>query len=328
MAHLNLVAIRKREKTASRTQMMFAACLVSVILLTIYAIAILGFLATEIMKTLVNGNGTLIAANSTSDKKAFIFAQLVQWSTQTLALISDGVVVWRAWALYYDRPWVMFGPCMLLLATIGVNMSVSALQSQPTFSLHVDMIALATRLFDASLAMSLATNVITTLLALYKLWDHRRFFNRIGLRSQSRAEKIMVALIESGFVYCGVQIVYMILQSYHGKVLSPVDVATTVTFSFYISFTASYPSIVVVFVSQKRSMADTFGFSSASPPNTKSVRIDEERPATVGHLSFAHTTRSISEESGWDMPETRTPVQVVLGINGGREGRYIATATV
>lgn len=84
---------------------------------------------------------------------------------------------------------------------------------------------LVNNVFTARIALSLATNAIATLLIAYKLWyvggpalarmflsyphrTHRKFvINNLGMaQRQSKVEKVLVLLVESGVLYCALQV--------------------------------------------------------------------------------------------------------------------------
>lgn len=44
-------------------------------------------------------------------------------------VVSDGVVIWRVWVLYPEQRWVMIGPMVLWLGTLGR-------QEYPSFEIY------------------------------------------------------------------------------------------------------------------------------------------------------------------------------------------------
>ncbi|KAG6914328.1 hypothetical protein DXG01_000976 [Tephrocybe rancida] len=136
----------------------------------------------------------------------------------------------------------------------------------------------------------MATNVVTTLIITYKLWSHRKFVveNLGNTQRRSQAQKVLDILVESGFVYCALQVVTLTLDSLPDAPRQGTSYAYAVQV-FLCSYTvvsAMYPTIIIVLVNTQRSFVDTYGFSEAEDHGH--VQPDSQyRPATMGHLSFA-----------------------------------------
>ncbi|KAG7093128.1 hypothetical protein E1B28_009413 [Marasmius oreades] len=134
--------------------------------------------------------------------------------------LTDGVVLWRAWAICSDeyRSWLyvplffLCCACTTISATIIVRITI---QSIP----HVDgstsdpRIKKLTRAIDvfqtSNLGLSLLMNLSATGLIALKAWRFRRWikFDLKAIpsrrrRTRTRGEKVMVLLIESGVIYC------------------------------------------------------------------------------------------------------------------------------
>ena len=104
-------------------------------------------------------------------------------------LFSDLIVIWRAWALFKleDRQWVTLIPFMLRIGAVGKYVFLGGcylLLNLYTLGLTVgNLIWISTphnydhyksptwiAIFNASRALSIATNAVTTMMIAYKLW--------------------------------------------------------------------------------------------------------------------------------------------------------------
>ena len=166
-------------------------------------------------------------------------------------VVSDAVVVWRAWALFTDERWMLTLPILLLTATTGkapaplrhysvdrsTVVTFTFLGYDVRFIRHASSPTAAQpnflgNLFTARITLSFTTNVVATLLIAYKLSyvndeslmnsllvesgillltcilrKHRRIVKTLGLgKGTSQGQKALLLLIESGAVYCALQV--------------------------------------------------------------------------------------------------------------------------
>ncbi|KAI0311323.1 hypothetical protein OF83DRAFT_770099 [Amylostereum chailletii] len=120
-------------------------------------------------------------------------------------LLSDSIVLWRAWILWNENRFIQVLSVALLLTTFGL--SVADISSAfPVFSGSVFE---GTPVGLAVLSMSLATNIWATALVAHKAWSHRRELRKYvqGGSGRSQVEKVMALLVESGAIYCCIWIV-------------------------------------------------------------------------------------------------------------------------
>ncbi|GLB36931.1 hypothetical protein LshimejAT787_0312180 [Lyophyllum shimeji] len=112
--------------------------------------------------------------------------------------------------------------------------------------------------------VSLATNISATLLIFYRLWDHRKAIGAFApLTNVSRAQKVMSLFVESGVVYCGIQLCALIAcQLVPSRPQTGKDYKLSILPELSLSLAAIYPSVVVLLVNRQRSMVDTFGLSA------------------------------------------------------------------
>ncbi|RDB30455.1 hypothetical protein Hypma_007109 [Hypsizygus marmoreus] len=314
-------------------QAMFLLTLISFATATVHwAVAIAAFVK-EVQSVLSRNLDTpfferlLLSANSPPSAPVFIS----MWAAAFLSIISDIVVIWRAWVLFFENRWVMIGPLALLLGTITTTL----LYLIPLFNPEVfeatvsgeNPYSVINNLRTVSLALSLATNALATLMIAYKLWQHRTFLTEMlgSNRPRSRAQNVLIMLVESGVLYFILHLVTFLLSTCPGPWAE--FVSSKVVFSIYYEFTAMYPTIVVVLVNHQRSFADTCGFSNLDLNDAQTHEPNIlARPVTFGHLSFA---RPPAKASGDDSPEIQNLIEEsITDIEGGASETRLLKGTV
>ncbi|KAF8073542.1 hypothetical protein FPV67DRAFT_1737259 [Lyophyllum atratum] len=297
----------QRGLSARPTRIWLVTTSTSFLLTTTYWCCLLTVYTIQIQGALITSAGTLDHAVIAGVSNRIAGPELVQaWITQTLFIISDGVVLWRTWALYSERRWTFLAPCALFVGTIATSLTYLVLQSNVSAIINNgrgnagDLQLTTTRLFTASLALSLASNLTSTLLILYKLWSYLRFRRKMGLKSRSTSpvHRVMVVLVESGFTYFVIQAFTFILSFIQNTEITAATVVSGTLQSILTMGTAMYPSIIVVLVSEQRSMAETFnGFSielkndGTADPESMAEDHDAESPQPdSASLVFTPTT--------------------------------------
>ncbi|KAI5888144.1 uncharacterized protein SCHCODRAFT_02512091 [Schizophyllum commune H4-8] len=129
---------------------------------------------------------------------------------------SDIIVVWRAWVLWPDSKAVRLSLTLAILGTIAgsvVDFAYSySRYGVAAYSWNLpDRSANYLRAFT-SIVPVLLTNVLVTALVGVKVWTYRRSIKpALGRASQTRVEKIMVLLVESGGVYSCIWLAYLVI---------------------------------------------------------------------------------------------------------------------
>ncbi|KAF5366496.1 hypothetical protein D9757_012165 [Collybiopsis confluens] len=143
-----------------------------------------------------------IAANQATTSYGYVDG----WPVTINLLIGDGIVAWRAWAIYPHNIFVRCSLVLLMFANAGVNIADVIKEdvdpSGQTHSLPLD---------TASVWMSLGVNVLATSLVAVKMIQHRIMVK--GLKSsykrkRTSVEKLFLFLVESGSFFCGLQVLY------------------------------------------------------------------------------------------------------------------------
>ncbi|KAI0310788.1 hypothetical protein OF83DRAFT_829606 [Amylostereum chailletii] len=183
-------------------------------------------------------------------------------------LLSDAIVIWRAWILWSHNRCVRFTSALLLLGTLilSAHNAQSVCRTTPFDAGRPERQLSATVSDDvfgaAALALSFFTNLWSTSLVACKVWIHRRAIRahiQTG-NTRTRAEKIMTLLLESGAIYLLIWtfvVVYTFL-----KVITPgwtpvlTDAGDNFLKGALIQLVGIYPTVVIVFVCLERTHCD------------------------------------------------------------------------
>ncbi|KIK65921.1 hypothetical protein GYMLUDRAFT_952440 [Collybiopsis luxurians FD-317 M1] len=124
-----------------------------------------------------------------------------------LYMFGDGIVVWRAWAVWTERQVVIIIPGFFLLATFAIFITSSTLRTIASVNPSIiEPNSLFGSLVIAGYTASIATNFSSTVLIGIKACKHRRFMKTLGM-GPSKAAKVLILLTESGVVYIVLQVI-------------------------------------------------------------------------------------------------------------------------
>ncbi|KAF5373966.1 hypothetical protein D9615_009941 [Tricholomella constricta] len=298
---------------ASRaTQAMLGLNLIAILACSMHCIFYLLANVIAIKGVLVDSAGILDESILTRVNKRLNLTSIVSGVTlMVLPILSDSVVIWRAWVLYPDKKWIMLVPCALLLGTIGATNAYLVI-----FVKGVQFPLLEPILFLASLTLSLATNVVATSLIFYKLWGHLRFLRRMKQNStSSAAQKILIMA----------QITIVVLNFVPAPQDSSISVASDILLALLNFVTGMYPSIVIVLVSLQRSTMETFGFGTQGGiRSVEDIEFSPARPASPGRLSVAVTPL----DGKTDVSPAAACASKEANADGGPPGTVSATSDI
>jgi len=191
-------------------------------------------------------------------QRIFILHQIAMWTVPFLMMINDGIVTWRAWVLCTGRRRLMIAPVLLLLGTYTMSFVFLALATHPRLTANRGGLTYATAIG----ALSMATNASSTLVIAYRLWICRKVWS-IGLDvGWSYAQKVLLMIVESGALYFVLQLVTIYISNKNIKPYTPLAYISTALWAAYVQITAMYPTIVLLLIEQKRSLADMHCFIS------------------------------------------------------------------
>ncbi|KAJ3973014.1 hypothetical protein EV361DRAFT_948287 [Lentinula raphanica] len=152
------------------------------------------------------------------------------WATAINMLIGDGIVVWRARILFqYDNIHRLALSC-LMVANIAVNIADCIWAD---VHLQNATIARPNALDWVSSMLSLLVNLCATFLIALKARSQHRMMQDASLHKKTRAQHILLLLVESGAIYCVIQAVFevsLLVQFYSTVInLSFVEAMNTIT---------------------------------------------------------------------------------------------------
>ncbi|KAJ7588600.1 hypothetical protein C8J56DRAFT_889370 [Mycena floridula] len=196
-------------------------------------------------------------------------------------IFGDGIVVWRAWAVWSDQRSVIILPALTLLATFATFLTECVMQTIASADMTIVSGTIGA-LETAGSALSIATNLIAVVLIAFKaylIWfsQHWKFMKDTVGVGTSAAGKVLMFLTESGIVYVIFQIINFSLSVANNKIGTPLDEASNIWSVIMIIFPAAYPSLVILIVYNQHSIARLIEGSAAGSRNVGT------------HLSFARS---------------------------------------
>jgi hypothetical protein len=195
------------------------------------------------------------------------------WGPTFNLLISDGLVLWRAWVILdvrqkRRRRLLGYTIVLLMLGNIGVNIA-TAIIDNTTHSVHIS--AGAVPLDWISLVVSLLINAFATFLIGLKTWQ----IYQEDLHHNSeffQAKKILLTLVESGLVFCIVQILYAIsnaLEINSGNLLSRTSLIYAMFTAVANGLAALYPVVLIIILHMEASpLIVNYDLSTVDPELT------------------------------------------------------------
>ncbi|KAI0041396.1 hypothetical protein FA95DRAFT_696549 [Auriscalpium vulgare] len=161
-------------------------------------------------------------------------------------MLSDVIVLWRAWVLWGRARAVGLISGVLFTGTVGAAVTSATVgQGVPVSSAPISQAAVAVA------CLSLASNVWATALVAYTAWEHRM---AIGERlsdsdRRTRVEITLGLLVESGCLYCVFWILVILSSKAALGALGPVIAACIVQVA------GIYPTLIVAAVALQRTPA-------------------------------------------------------------------------
>ncbi|KAF9458043.1 hypothetical protein BDZ94DRAFT_1301486 [Collybia nuda] len=185
------------------------------------------------------------------------------WASTLQIIVSDGVVVWRAFILLQHRKKITMLPILLLLGSTVMYL-IYLIHS----SISLD-VSTSISIFVAATGLSLGTNIISTSLISYVYWIHRKdmkvFLHR-RKRRQSQGEWVLAILIESGVVFCLFQAIFLAIEFFQVHTLQDLCLQQLFT-TLFRGYVAIYPTLVIVLVNSRQTFDQVY-LMETLPPNT------------------------------------------------------------
>ncbi|KAJ7745451.1 hypothetical protein DFH07DRAFT_924707 [Mycena maculata] len=178
-------------------------------------------------------------------------------------VLSDGVVVWRAWIICQRRlrKYLWIAIVFLMLTATSVFLTIgfrgAAFMQAPIKDLPEGspLVSAINVLQISNIALSLVSNSTAMAVVAATAWRHRRILRAAFTdeKTTSTANQILFLVVESGLLYCVSAITVLVaslIRLPHGTLG---DLYTPIS----IQFAGAYPSIVTLLVSTKRSLNET-----------------------------------------------------------------------
>ncbi|KAI0287748.1 hypothetical protein BC826DRAFT_1042313 [Russula brevipes] len=231
------------------TTFMFALCLITLVFETALGLQQIQFLLDPTSGGIWSSTQTnvIIAVSTTISRVMYI--------------LSDIICAWRAVVLWNKDRRVIAILLLFILWTIAAAGADLGLSLLPIFDSSDRSVQDDSSMKQESVQITvqfiatLGTNLLSTGLIAWKAWQHRVFLQKYlgeGVVSM-RVEKVLALLIESGFVYCCIWILYIIS-------MFPVfpEPGFTVMDSILVFVAGSYPTLIVVLVCTQKSPVDHY----------------------------------------------------------------------
>ncbi|KAJ7575364.1 hypothetical protein C8J56DRAFT_1032576 [Mycena floridula] len=219
-----------------------------------------------------------------------------------LLIFGDGIVVWRAWAIWHGQHSVIILPGLTLLTTFALFLAQNILQTTtsnaPNF---VD--GKLWSLLIAGAIMSTVTNLMAIILIGLKTYQHWKFMKDTIGAGGSAAGKVLMFLTESGIVYIGFQIINFSLATADTTGGTALDLASQIWNLIVNTVSAIYPTLVILIVTNQYSISHITHGSTG-------VVGGDRNPGT--HISFAHSAPQGTTDSTENRDQAETAVRSMI----------------
>ncbi|KAE9410065.1 hypothetical protein BT96DRAFT_1012321 [Gymnopus androsaceus JB14] len=256
-----------RRGTAGRPRKILLACLVFVLLTNTWVFVVkCSANLVEIKVALMQNrsDGDLAAQIDDAVVAILSFQYMLGWPVTLNLIVSDCIVTWRAWSIWADNRLVK--GCLIILAVANFVINI--------IDCIFDDIALksfwATSSWDTAAAfISASLNLVATLFIAYKAWEHHRLVKIWIDHRRTNVENILIFFVESGSIYCLLQMVYSILillTANSPPEITPIIIARSIVIEFFTAASALYPLSVIIIVNLEWSPLDN-SFQLIWPPD-------------------------------------------------------------
>jgi hypothetical protein len=216
-----------------------------------YMICVCGIPLTQVKFTFMkNVNEGLAVQGQVALAKTLPWTYTQNWPKTINVLLSDFIVCWRTWALFWDdKVWKV-----ILVIFMGANTGINI--AEPIWD-DIDVIILAglgSGVLDwLSTAISLSVNLLATAMVAYRAWRHYHFMAEASIAHKSRSIRLMLLLVESGAIFCAFQFLYTVVSILSATL--PIEQPTSkwklsslVITQIFVVTTALYPVAVCIFI--------------------------------------------------------------------------------
>ncbi|THV00218.1 hypothetical protein K435DRAFT_794334 [Dendrothele bispora CBS 962.96] len=223
-------------------------------------------------------------------------------------IAADSIIVWRALSLWPERKYLRYIFGFWIFASAGIVLA----DGFNTVSINIHAAGEASKvdgwqkLDCSSMLMSLSINAAATALILAKVWQTRQLWGNINLWG-SKPYRILISLIECGFLFCVIQAINASVSLHNGS-SSLFDSLGMFVQSFAVMspiLAGIYPSIVLLIVHQQSAID---GQTNLDIFNT-----------TLSEPRFNHTQHGHGNVSGQDLTSVIRITSQGIDLESGNE---------
>ncbi|KAJ3977919.1 hypothetical protein EV361DRAFT_394881 [Lentinula raphanica] len=254
LRHLNVSS--EDSRTKPRVIALFSLLLMFALSTTLWALDITDFVR-GLYEILGRTDGTTTQRNSDYmiELNPRVIAQTTIFSIEYL--IGDSVVVWRACALWGYSKKVMLLPTLLLSAAAVLVFFFVGCLGLHDWEYILGEPEVCYNSYIGTFFLSIAINLLATSLIATKAWMHHRFLRSASVKKSTRVLKIMILLVESGFIYLVIwgtksMSIFMDLNATPGG-----QFAVSLLNSMGNQVVGLYPTLLMVLVNEQRSAINT-----------------------------------------------------------------------
>ncbi|KAF9458610.1 hypothetical protein BDZ94DRAFT_1270224 [Collybia nuda] len=263
LLYVQAVLTHLKIRGATRPQLLISLmCSFTFILATVEEVALLSGSGIAIHSILIGYKDLPLEQRFPLLNQRLLGPTLVNmWIPFIQFIISDAVLVWRAFVLMQRRRWLMILPLLLLLGS-AASLFADVIIKAVVISKHQEQKGFlpANGILEAAgVCLSLATNVVATAVFTFIYWNHRRDVTAgLGRHQTTQAVRVLALLVESGVIYCLVQAVYVILGFFSGGSLKAMDYIQRVVDAIFFGLSGIYPTAVVALVHGHRTLSEMY----------------------------------------------------------------------
>ncbi|KAE9392327.1 hypothetical protein BT96DRAFT_1057605 [Gymnopus androsaceus JB14] len=201
--------------------------------------------------------GGLIVQEMAASLKSIVAGILQIWLQNSIFLIADTAIVWRAWALWAENRLINWTLLIMLLADIGglfclidrlgISIADAIVDTESSINLNLGN---SLPLDWISAALNLTVNIVATLLIAHRTWTHHQSTQAILRNKKTQVEAILLLMVESGVIFGMVQATAIIFSALdiHAANFAPIAYAKYFISGLYTYSAALNPVALVILI--------------------------------------------------------------------------------
>ncbi|KAI0324669.1 hypothetical protein GY45DRAFT_1375361 [Cubamyces sp. BRFM 1775] len=255
----------------TRTRVSVYTCIVVLIMfglaLALWIIDIHNLVTIIQMTLLSTSTAPLSDVYSRAVRKTLRLASVEDVVYSYMTILGDTIIIWRVYAFWSrgKEKLVLIVPIAFLFGSISTSMMLSYCAARLGADITLGTYqhpAFCRNIQTASYLTTLTTTGVATILIGYKAWAYRKLhlgaFGTTSRHTQTRTQKIMLLLLESGVIYMcvfAVQVIMSVPSVNNGIEKQPALALALTIYQYCLSLIVGiYPTIIVVLVNSKHSL--------------------------------------------------------------------------